>query len=501
MNKKNKIIVLTIGLVFLLSGCSDSFLDTLPTDTVTDEQVKDKLAKDPSYFQAYITGFYKNLFYPESMAEHDEFGLKALSLATDFMTDDMARLMEHFFFFDYELDNRSAPFRRTGRTWQQLYAVISGANEVISGLVFNFEDMEDEQKLLAQRMLGESYTVRAFCYFWLINMYQQPYEFAKDKPGIPIYNENETRLERVIVKEVYDQILSDIDKGYNFLKDIEVSSDKSALNKYAAAGIFAKILSFVSDYPNQWTEVAKYAELAIAGGKLMNEKELLSGFNDINLPEVLWGADITSESNSFYASFFSHIDPYCPGYGGNVGIYKMIASDLYDAIPDGDIRKKWYGVNFLPESNPHYKFSKYIQVKFLDVSTTKTGDHFSSDYIYLRTAEMYLLASEAYFKAGNESKAIEKLEELVKTRNPQYAVAVSGNDLLKEIMLQKRIEMWGEGTRLLDMKRNNEALNRKGAINHNITIPMEISANNRLFIYQIPQNELNANSEIKEQND
>ena len=36
-------------------------------------------------------------------------------------------------------------------------------------------------------MLGQSYTIRAYCYFWLINMYQQPYEWNKDKLGIPIY--------------------------------------------------------------------------------------------------------------------------------------------------------------------------------------------------------------------------------------------------------------------------------------------------------------------------
>ena len=49
-------------------------------------------------------------------------------------------------------------------------------------------------------------------------MYQQPYEWNKDKLGIPIYTESETKLNRVPVSEVYEQILSDIDKGYNYLK-------------------------------------------------------------------------------------------------------------------------------------------------------------------------------------------------------------------------------------------------------------------------------------------
>ncbi|MCS2703240.1 hypothetical protein NXX46_00015 [Phocaeicola vulgatus] len=41
-----------------------------------------------------------------------------------------------------------------------------------------------------------------------------------------------------------------------------------------AAAIYANILSFVNDYPDQWNEVAKYAKLAIEGGSLMSEKLL-----------------------------------------------------------------------------------------------------------------------------------------------------------------------------------------------------------------------------------
>ena len=33
---------------------------------------------------------------------------------------------------------------------------------------------------------------------------------------------------------------------------------KDELNEYAAAAIYANILSFVNDYPDQWNEVAKY---------------------------------------------------------------------------------------------------------------------------------------------------------------------------------------------------------------------------------------------------
>ena len=480
---------------FLLGSCSDDFMDKEPTENASEDQIKDLLEKDPTAIQAYITGFYKNTFAPEAQMSHDDFGLKAFELATDLMGDDMAYKTSHFFVYDYLLDNRGSSYRRPTTCWQELYAIISGANEVISGLASQADNGDTD----VEKMLGQSYTIRAYCYFWLINMFQQPYEWNKDKPGIPVYTESETKLNRVPVKEVYDQILSDIEKGYNYLKGKGLSK-KDELNEYAAAAIYANILSFVNDYPNQWEEVAKYAKLAIEGGSLMSETELLSGFNDLSLSEVLWGSDINGETNTFYASFMSNMDPFGPGYGGSLGNYKMIASDLYDKISDTDIRKKWFGID-LDEKNSHYNVKQYIQCKFVDVGSKGTGDTFCSDYIYFRTGEMYFVAAEALYRAGKEAEAKNMLNTIMITRDPQYATTAAGDELLQEIELQKRIEMWGEGRRLFDMKRRNENLDRTHATNHAATTPKEVPAGSKLFIYQIPDKELNANSEITEQNE
>nr|WP_241510183.1 RagB/SusD family nutrient uptake outer membrane protein [Phocaeicola vulgatus] len=57
------------------------------------------------------------------------------------------------------------------------------------------------------------------------------------------------------------------------------------------------------------------------------------------------------------------------------------------------------------------------------------------------------------------------LTTIMKTRNPKYETSATSDALLQEIELQKRIEMWGEGRRLFDMKRRNESLDRTHAIN------------------------------------
>ena len=171
--------------------------------------------------------------------------------------------------------------------------------------------------------------------------------------------------------------------------------------------------------------------------------------------------------------------------------------------------KKLYekvGFEVYDETNTHYKVRQYVQRKFIDIGSTApgftpTGDTFCSDYIYLRTGEMYFVAAEALYRAGKENEAKTMLTTIMKTRNPKYETSATSDALLQEIELQKRIEMWGEGRRLFDMKRRNESLDRTHAINHSAIAPKEVPAGSKLFIYQIPDKELNANSEITDKNE
>lgn len=102
----------------------------------------------------------------------------------------------------------------------------------------------------------------------------------------------------------------------------------------------------------------------------------------------------------------------------------------------------------------------YNQLKF----RVKSIGTWNSDYIYMRMAEMYLIAAEAECRQGNEhfSKAKSLLKEVVsyKYEDPsEYENKVDGlqesnnitlteenttsTTLLDEILLQRRIELWG----------------------------------------------------------
>jgi starch-binding outer membrane protein, SusD/RagB family len=86
-----------LAAAFMMGSCSDDFLDKEPSENASEDQIKDLLDKDPTAIQAYITGYYKNMFSPEAQQSHDDFGLKAFELATDLMGDDMAYMTSHFF--------------------------------------------------------------------------------------------------------------------------------------------------------------------------------------------------------------------------------------------------------------------------------------------------------------------------------------------------------------------------------------------------------------------
>ena len=118
-----------------------------------------------------------------------------------------------------------------------------------------------------------------------------------------------------------------------------------------------------------------------------------------------------------------------------------------------------------------------------------------ADANYMRLGEMYLIAAEAAAKAGNPSVAQDYLYTLNKTRDSEYQKSTkTGDDLLDEIYTYRRIELWGEGHRFLDLKRLNMALDRTGA-NHvpAVASVMEVPAGDIRWKFAIPQDEIDAN--------
>lgn len=89
-----------------------------------------------------------------------------------------------------------------------------------------------------------------------------------------------------------------------------------------------------------------------------------------------------------------------------------------------------------------------------------------ADLVMMRTSEIYLIKAEAAAHlAGKESIAQETLKALRDARMKEgkiaKAVTETGDDLIKEIWLERRKELWGEGFALTDLIRNQQSVERK----------------------------------------
>jgi hypothetical protein len=120
------------------------------------------------------------------------------------------------------------------------------------------------------------------------------------------------------------------------------------------------------------------------------------------------------------------------------------------------------------------------------------------DVPYMRAAEMYLIEAEAKARLNDDAGAATVLFDLIKTRDASYAKSTNtGQALIDEILVHRRIELWGEGHRFLDLKRLNAPLNRNGA-NHiaSVTLLYDVAPGDVRWEFLIPRREINSNPAV-----
>ena len=73
---------------------------------------------------------------------------------------------------------------------------------------------------------------------------------------------------------------------------------------------------------HEWDEAIKYAQVVIDNFPILqSEDQILQGFSNISLPDVVFGCDITADNSTTYMSFFSQMDTYGDGYAG-IGVWR-----------------------------------------------------------------------------------------------------------------------------------------------------------------------------------
>ena len=396
---------------------------------------------------------------------HQCFGISAYNLMAEVMGDDMIMGAQGngWFWYDAAYDVK---FRYTSSSWRSYdlwtayYTWIAKANQIL-------ELMEGTHTPQSDYVRGQAYAIRAYSYFMLAQSFARTYAGHQSDPCVPLFAGTSfagTGQPRATVAEVYAQIDGDISKAIQLL-DGTRQLKPSHMGLAVALGLQARIALVKED----WSTALTAARAAItASGREIQDVPSFIGLNDAQAGNVMWGVEIPMDEVGMYASLFSHMSNNGVVYGQRAP--KKISSWLYNKMGATDTRREWwYGSDGgYSETKGYIEYHEgFVQKKF-EFSNPSTWE---GDYIWMRVEEMYLTAAEAACRLGNETEAKSHLMQLMSKRDPNYACNKTGTglgslttsetgSLLEEILLQRRLELWGEDGRIYTIRRLKQGFER-----------------------------------------
>lgn len=490
--KKRLIYTTFAASLFFLVGCDTDFLDKKPTEFLTSEQLADEGEINPDLLAGTVAGIYTLMVNTETggTTGHIDFGQKGYDILSDMLSGDMALTSNSYNWYAGVAELVSTQnFANTNNYigWRFYYRVIRSTNQVIETLGGN-DNIPDSKE--NRELMGQAKALRAYAYFYLANLYVREYDASK--LVLPLYLETASFAEpKSTCGEIYAQIVKDLTESISLLDTFERGS-KAAINKYVAKGLLA--YTYAAMGMNAEAKVVSQDVISNGGFPMMTTAQLTGGFNDINTaPSWMWGFDLTANQGLDLVSWWGQMDLYTYSYAW-AGDRKAIDKGLYDMIPANDARKAQFlagsTANALMPTNKFYHQNKVIGGQ-REVTT---------DYVYMRVDEMYLLNAETAAKSGDEAGAKTRLKEFLTPRVPSttYVDALSGQALLDEIYKQTRIEFWGEGKSYLALKRNKGTVTRGS--NHVFLAGQQFQYNDPKLIFKIPQAEILNNPLINDQN-
>jgi hypothetical protein len=406
-----------------------------------------------------------------------EFTANTLALNTDnqyfihFLGDEVNECPDSYNSYSMEYDGKERVFglytwqARSGQNdtytgynaengnWTQVYKLINVANNILYSLK-DVSQNTDEEKLGALKVDGEARFLRAYYYFWLVNLYGKPYvaSTANTDLGVPIKTSEKVEdkyFQRNTVQEVYDLILSDLSQSETDLA--QYGAQPSVFRADVSAVRF--LLARVYLYMQNWSKAAEYAQKVIdVHPAILALKNLKAGAAFLSPTSV--------------ETIFS--------MGGNalpcmiVNEYKgfSISNDMYALYDDKDLRKTkfvWHNGNFTGYTKLEVKGTD-LSMDATDVSYYWNAYYYPweyntsevSDKFMFRSPEAYLIKAEAEAYMGNEAEARSLINTLRSYRyegGSDYQVTATGEALVRLIRDERERELLLEGQRWFDLRR------------------------------------------------
>jgi hypothetical protein len=326
--------------------------------------------------------------------------------------------------------------------WAQPYDFIYRANAILEGA--------GASTLLSpavkNQVIGEAYFVRAFCHFYLVNMFGD----------VPLINDTKVVVNsdkaRTPSAEVYAAIIADLQQAKTLLvNDYPGNKERTRPNKAAATLMLAKAYLYTEKY--DLAEQEATAVLTTPNYRLLsntdpaNAAHLTKTFLK-NSEESIWQLQVVNVANGRNTWEGNTIVPVTsPLYRMTKDTYGLVT-----AFEPNDARFTYWVGKYVPPATPlithYYPFKYKVRVGTVGVAPTEYS-------MVLRFAEAYLIRAEARMKQSKFNLAASDLN-VIRSRAglPPLADAATMAAGMLQVEQERRVELFGEwGHRWFDLKR------------------------------------------------
>ena len=439
-------------------GCNKFVKVPEPINSVTTGQV---FSTDATAIAA-ILGIYSNMSGSEGQQSFSDY------LTTFYLGESADELTDGDYVYNlYLINELTASFGNTlgSYFWVPAYYDIYNANAVISGAQAS-TGMSTGGKT---ELTGEAKFIRAFCYFYLTNIYG-------DLPLVLSVDFNQTvLLPRTSQAGIYQQIISDLQDAQRTLpSDFSLSGGQPIrANKWAATSLLARVYL----YRQNWTG-ADSAASAVINSNQFRLVSLDSVFLANSAEAIL---QLQSQTINYpYATWEGY--NFIP-YDSTSSVTVWLTSQLLSAFEDSDQRR----VNWVDSTDYNGQYYDYAFKYKVQVGNANAAP--LENYTLLRFAEQYLIRAEAdaHGGGGGIPQSIADLNVIrMRAGLPAYSGANDQQSILNAIMHENRIEFFAElGHRWLDLRRWGLAIQTLGAISYKAG-----NIDSTQLLYPIPPSEI-----------
>jgi hypothetical protein len=328
----------------------------------------------------------------------------------------------------------------TGSTdfWTNFYKFVAVSNGAIEGI----DKSTSLSPAVRKQLLGEARFIRAFCYFYLVNLYGD----------VPLVLSNNPQVNRLLARapkdQVYAQIIADLKDAVdllnsNYVKNdiVSTTTERIRPNKAAAQALLARAYLYKGDNENAETMATN-----VISNTAMYDTVSLNNVFLKNSKEAIWQLQpvLTNPSNTQDARLF-----VLQASGPNFSYPVFLSDNIANSFEVNDQRKsQWVGsVTPTPPGTTTFNFP--YKYKNIGLTTTVT------EYLMvLRLSEQYLIRAEARAQLNNTTGAQSDLNVVRKRAGLPNTTAADKPSLLTAIMKERKVELFTEwGHRWLDLKR------------------------------------------------